>query len=114
MKVLGTILVQFLLELGAHAVIGGAAGAIQSRADAPLADEHFGELGRLLAKYDLSIYVSDDARLLIEDKLFDAVERREEFRELIERPLGELIRDGAFEHGDCIQVDAAEGELTFE
>ena len=114
MNILGSLLLQIVLETGLHALVGGAVGAIQPRADAPVADEHVGELGRLLAEYDLSIYVSDDARLLIEEKLASADDEREAFRKLLERPLGQRIRDGAYEHGDCIQVDELGGELTFE
>lgn len=97
-----------------HGVIFGASEAVDpSPRTERSADQYIEALEKMLAGYELRLYVTDAARIVISERLDAALDEDAEFKRLVSLPIGRMIEAGEVEHGRTVFVGLANRELEF-
>jgi ATP-dependent Clp protease ATP-binding subunit ClpB len=85
---------------------------------AMIVDIQLARLEKRLGERTMSLRVSDSARALLAERGWDPVYGARPLKRTIQRLLQDKLAmkvlEGAFGTGDTVEVDAADGELTFE
>ncbi|TVQ95585.1 MAG: ATP-dependent chaperone ClpB [Deltaproteobacteria bacterium] len=82
-----------------------------------IVDIQLGDLRDRLAERRLGLTISDDARELLANRGFDpqygARPLKRTITKLVQNPLAQELLRGAFQEGDTVHIETAEGELSF-